>query len=96
MLLGIGIDELSMNAGAIPLLKKIIRSISRKEAIKDLEDILKFATAEEVRAFIVKKTETLIPELKAKDYYMGLSINHDARVSIQFNQNNRTVSSLNP
>ncbi len=96
MLLGIGIDELSMNAGAIPLLKKIIRSISRKEAIKDLEDILKFATAEEVREFIVKKTETLIPELKAKDYYMGLSINHDARVSIQFNQNNRTVSSLNP
>jgi phosphotransferase system enzyme I (PtsI) len=74
ILLGIGIDELSMNAGGIPLLKKIIRSISRDEAVADLQNILELNTAKEVRQYIKKKIEPLMPDLQEKDFYMKVSI----------------------
>lgn len=73
LLLGIGIDELSMNAGNIPSLKKLIRSLSKEEAIKDLEDILKLTTSSEVKRFIAEKTETLIPEIHEKELYLNIS-----------------------
>ncbi|MBW2610065.1 MAG: phosphoenolpyruvate--protein phosphotransferase [Deltaproteobacteria bacterium] len=74
ILVGIGIDELSMNAGGVPLLKKIIRSISREEAMADLQDILALNTAKEVRQFIEKRIEPLMPDLQEKDFYMKVSI----------------------
>jgi phosphoenolpyruvate-protein phosphotransferase (PTS system enzyme I) len=67
ILLGIGIDELSMNSGAIPLIKKVIRSISRKDAMEELDHILKLSTAREVKAFIDKNLERFIPEVKDKN-----------------------------
>jgi phosphotransferase system enzyme I (PtsI) len=73
LLLGIGIDELSMNANGIPLLKKLIRSLSREEAMKDLSDILKLTTSREVKGFMANKTETLIPEIQEKGFYLNMS-----------------------
>jgi phosphotransferase system enzyme I (PtsI) len=73
LLLGIGIDELSMNAGGIPLLKKLIRSLSREEAMKDLSDILKLTTSREVKKFMATKTETIIPEIQEKGFYLNMS-----------------------
>jgi phosphotransferase system enzyme I (PtsI) len=73
LLLGIGIDELSMNANGIPLLKKLIRSLSREEAVKDLSDILKLTTSREVKKFITNKSETLIPEIQEKGFYLNMS-----------------------
>jgi len=67
ILLGIGIDELSMNSGSIPLIKKIIRSISRKEAMNDLNHIMELTTAREIKKFIEKNLERFIPELKDKN-----------------------------
>jgi phosphotransferase system enzyme I (PtsI) len=72
LLLGIGIDELSMNAGNIPSLKKLIRSLSKEEAINDLEDILKLTTSIEVKRFIAEKTETLMPEIHEKEIYLNI------------------------
>jgi phosphoenolpyruvate-protein phosphotransferase (PTS system enzyme I) len=66
ILLGIGIDELSMNSGSIPLIKKIIRSLSRKEAISDLNHIAELTTAMEVKNFIDKNLERFIPGLDDK------------------------------
>lgn len=63
ILLGIGIDELSMTSGAIPLIKKVIRGISRKQAMDDLEHILGLTTAQEVRSFIEKNAERFIPDI---------------------------------
>ena len=54
ILVGMGIDELSMNAQSIPIIKTVIRSISMKEAQADLEHIMQLETAKEVRKFIVK------------------------------------------
>lgn len=61
ILLGMGINELSLTATSIPLLKKLIRSLSKEEAEKDLETITRLKTSEEIRKFILKKTKDLIP-----------------------------------
>jgi phosphotransferase system enzyme I (PtsI) len=73
ILVGLGLDELSMNAQSIPMIKKIIRSISMKEAQADLEHIMQLETAKEVRAFIVKRMKPLISELDEKGYYIKVS-----------------------
>jgi phosphotransferase system enzyme I (PtsI) len=73
ILVGLGLDELSMNAQSIPMIKKIIRSISMKEAQADLEHIMQLETAKEVRAFIVKRMKPLISELDQKGYYIKVS-----------------------
>jgi phosphoenolpyruvate-protein kinase (PTS system EI component) len=48
-LLGIGLDEFSMSAPAIPLIKRIIRQLSVKECQPVAERVLHLATAQEVR-----------------------------------------------
>jgi phosphotransferase system enzyme I (PtsI) len=67
ILLGIGIDELSMTSGSIPLIKKIIRSISRKQAMDDLNHITELTTASEVKLFIEKNLDRFIPDIKDKN-----------------------------
>lgn len=75
LLLGLGINELSMNGVRIPLIKKIIRSISVSDAKADLEKILLLNTAYEVREFIEKRIEPLIPNLEEDDLYRKIAFN---------------------
>jgi len=63
VLLAMGIDELSLNAGGIPMIKKVIRSLSLDQAKTDLKKIMKLDTATQVREFIVKKMKPLLEEL---------------------------------
>ena len=63
ILLGMGIDELSLTAAGIPLLKKLIRSLSKEEAEKDLANILKLKTSEEVSKYILKRTKDHLPDI---------------------------------
>ena len=58
ILLGMELDELSMNHLAIPRIKRIIRESSLKESKVLLEKALTFSTASEVRAYV-------------QDYMMG-------------------------
>jgi phosphotransferase system enzyme I (PtsI) len=58
ILLGMELDELSMNHLAIPRIKRIIRESSIKESKVLLEKALTFSTATEVRAYV-------------QDYMMG-------------------------
>jgi len=66
VLLAMGIDELSINAGGIPMIKKVIRSLSLERAKTDLRRILKLDTAAQVREFIVKRMKPLLDELDHK------------------------------
>ncbi|NTV34455.1 MAG: phosphoenolpyruvate--protein phosphotransferase, partial [Deltaproteobacteria bacterium] len=66
VLLAMGIDELSLNAGGIPMIKKMIRSLSLDQAKTDLRKIMKLDTAAQVREFIVKKMQPLLDELDHK------------------------------
>jgi phosphotransferase system enzyme I (PtsI) len=52
ILLGLGFDELSMNAVSIPRVKKILRRCSMQEAEQIVSRALTFATAVEVEAFL--------------------------------------------
>jgi phosphotransferase system enzyme I (PtsI) len=63
VLLAMGIDELSLNAGGIPMIKKVIRSLSLEQAKTDLRKIIKLDTASQVREFIMKKMKPLLDEL---------------------------------
>jgi phosphotransferase system enzyme I (PtsI) len=62
ILLGLGIDELSMNPWGVPIIKHIIRSVSMKEARSDLRRIMQLDTATKVREFISGKMEGLLAD----------------------------------
>jgi phosphotransferase system enzyme I (PtsI) len=66
VLLAMGIDELSLNAGGIPMIKKMVRSLSLDQAKADLRKIMKLDTAAQVREFIMKKMQPLLDELDHK------------------------------
>ena len=74
LLLGIGIDEFSTNAGSIPLVKKIIRSMSKEEAENDVRKVLELTTAKEVRTFISNKIKTILPEINGNGLYVNASM----------------------
>lgn len=52
ILLGMGFDELSMNAVSIPKVKKILRRCSRKEAEEMALQALTYSTASEVESYL--------------------------------------------
>jgi len=67
-LLGLGLDNFSMNARAIPLIKTVVRSITLEEARDDFEQIMALDTANEVRDYALERSKRLIPELGEKGY----------------------------
>jgi phosphoenolpyruvate-protein phosphotransferase (PTS system enzyme I) len=67
ILLGLGIDELSLNTARIPIIKKVIRTLSLQESKNDVEKIFHLETATEVRDFIRGKMQPLLKELEQKD-----------------------------
>jgi phosphotransferase system enzyme I (PtsI) len=62
MLLGLGIEELSMNAVAIPLIKNVIRRVKRADAEWILKRALQLRTAREVEEFTFEQQMSLFPE----------------------------------
>ncbi len=70
LLLGLGVNELSMNARTMPLIKKIIRSLSYKKVCSDLENVMALQTAEEVRIHILQRMAPLLPELEADGFLL--------------------------
>lgn len=62
ILLGFGIDQLSMNAFSILRVKRLIRSVSYNEAKKICKTITGFATAKEVENYISSKLPGLYKE----------------------------------
>ncbi|MCP4665701.1 MAG: phosphoenolpyruvate--protein phosphotransferase [Deltaproteobacteria bacterium] len=71
ILLGLGIDVLSMNARSIPIIKKIIRSLSMEEARRDFAYIIGLHAANDVRAHIMERMKSLFPELEKRGYLNG-------------------------
>ncbi len=61
VLLGLGLTNLSMNAGAIPVIKKMVRSVDVSKAQKDVQTILGFQTVQEIVDYIQKEYRDLLP-----------------------------------
>jgi phosphotransferase system enzyme I (PtsI) len=62
ILLGLEIDELSMNPLAIPRVKKVIRGSTLKESKALLDKVMKFSSASEIREFVNNYMRERFPE----------------------------------
>ncbi len=62
VLLGLGIDELSMNVTSIPRVKRILRKSAAFEAREFAERLLAYATATEIGGILLKRMEELFPD----------------------------------
>lgn len=62
LLVGMGIDELSMHSLAIPRVKKIIRGISMQESVALLNEVMQFSSSEEIRNFTGEEMRKRFPE----------------------------------
>jgi len=62
VLLGLGLDELSMNAMSIPMVKRILRKSVAYEAKEFVGGLLQHGTAAEIGKFLRKKLEDVFPE----------------------------------
>ncbi|MFH1117234.1 MAG: phosphoenolpyruvate--protein phosphotransferase [Pseudomonadota bacterium] len=69
ILLGLGLDELSMNALSIPMVKKLIRSVKMDECQDLTHQVFQMQSAQEIRALI----EEWIRERFPRDYFVGQS-----------------------
>src|SRR3989338_619924 len=63
LLLGLGIDELSMSPFALPTVKKAIRSVSFKDAQDFAKKATELTTGEEINHFVKSRMKTILPEL---------------------------------
>ena len=61
LLVGFGLDELSMNATSIPTVKNIIRCLSASEAKEIANQALTLVTVKEVSTFLAEKLQELTP-----------------------------------
>jgi phosphotransferase system enzyme I (PtsI) len=72
LLLGLGLDQLSMNALAIPRVKQVVRATSREDWARLARQALSYATAAEVAAFMTRELEVRYPELFSNLAWPGL------------------------
>ncbi|HEU5393759.1 MAG TPA: putative PEP-binding protein, partial [Candidatus Methylomirabilis sp.] len=63
VLVGLGIDELSMTPAAVPLIKRIIRTLSRGEALQVVHQLGSCSTAREVEGLLRREMARRLPEL---------------------------------
>lgn len=61
VLLGLGIDEMSMNPVAILEVKRILRSISYKKCKHITNRLLSYSTVDEIKTFLKKETKKIFP-----------------------------------
>jgi phosphotransferase system enzyme I (PtsP) len=60
--LGMGIDRLSMNAAAVPVVKDLLRKVKRPEAEEALREVLKLEEAAEVSRFLEERIGPLLAQ----------------------------------
>ncbi len=63
ILLGLGLDEFSTSPIAIPEIKRIIRSVTLRQAKEIAQEALSLSTGKEVEKFARKKLAEIIPDL---------------------------------
>jgi len=65
ILVGMGLDELSMSPASVPEVKKLIRSVSIKEVQEMAQKVFSFSTAWEIEDYVYEETTKRFPELTA-------------------------------
>ena len=62
-LIGLGLNELSMNAANIPRVKRVLRQVSLSEAKELVDELLTLTTAKEISAAIDRTMRQRLPEI---------------------------------
>jgi phosphotransferase system enzyme I (PtsI) len=63
LLVGLGLDELSVVSSVLPEIKKIIRSVKYKDAKRVAEAVLGMGGAEEIRTYLSSIVKNKVPEI---------------------------------
>ena len=63
ILIGLGINELSMNPFAIPRVKRVLRQLDRNDGVKLIRKLMSFATVSEVTHYLEKEMFKKMPAL---------------------------------
>lgn len=66
LLLGLGLDELSMSALAVSKIKQIIRSVTFKQAEEIVQEALNLSTGKEVEKFTKEQLHKMLPKFYPK------------------------------
>lgn len=66
LLLGLGLDELSMPAGVASKIKQVIRSITTDQAVEIVGQAMNLSTGEEVEKFTREELHKILPKFYAK------------------------------
>ena len=61
VLMGLGLKELSMNSGSIPIVKQVIRKLDSTETEKLVEKILKMRSVPEISDLIKTSYKNILP-----------------------------------
>ncbi|SDT84779.1 phosphoenolpyruvate--protein phosphotransferase [Desulfobacula phenolica] len=61
VLVGMGLSNFSMNPASIPAVKKLIRDLDTQKAEKNVKEIMKFNTVQEISDFILKEYKDILP-----------------------------------
>ena len=69
LLIGMGIDALSMSSASILPIKKLIRSIKFSDAQRLAREVLELSTAPEIEEFVAIRTRELAPQIFAGDSF---------------------------
>ncbi|MBT3312755.1 MAG: phosphoenolpyruvate--protein phosphotransferase [Desulfobacteraceae bacterium] len=65
LLLGLGLDELSMNPQSIPAVKKIVKSIKVKESIKFVDEVIAESSTAKIHEMMQNKYGELFSKIKS-------------------------------
>ena len=63
LLVGLGLDELSVNPSILPEIKKIIRSVKQKDCRKIAEKALSLSTEDDIKHFLAGIVKNKVPEI---------------------------------
>ncbi|MGA9121645.1 MAG: phosphoenolpyruvate--protein phosphotransferase [Bacteroidota bacterium] len=63
LLIGLGIDELSVNPAALPEIKKIIRAVKYRDAKRVADKIISLSTEEEIKEYLASIVRNKVPEI---------------------------------
>jgi phosphotransferase system enzyme I (PtsI) len=64
ILLGLGVDELSMNPQSIPIVKNAIRAIGMTDLAAFIDDVMSMATPEDVETLLYKTYGTIVSKIE--------------------------------
>jgi len=77
IILGFGLDEISVNMQVIPLIKRIIRETNFRDTKWMVDEILKFPTAEQIKSYIKQTLQNLPQTLSNIRYESLITSSHE-------------------